>query len=349
MKRILLAGAGHAHLVVLRKLAEMPLLGARITLVSTHRNQIYSGMLPGFVAGHYSLEEIQVDVAALAERAHAEFVQGSVETLDLGGRRARLHDGSDLQYEHLSLNLGSLVDTSIPGSEHALPVKPFEKLMEGINAIKPVRIAIAGAGAGGIELAMALRHRGAGVALYSQAPSVSPALAKRAVRQLRRCGVDFRPGMAIDAIEAGPAVIAGSTHQAFDLVLRATGASPAPLIKASGLACDERGFALVDPTLRSVSHPEVFAAGDCATLRDASHPKSGVYSVRHGEALAGNLARLVSEEPLMGYVPQARFLALLSCGRKYAIAERGGWSTEGAWTWRWKDWIDRRWIRSLAG
>jgi NADH dehydrogenase FAD-containing subunit len=99
---------------------------------------------------------------------------------------------------------------------------------------------------------------------------------------------------------------------------------------------------LVDDRLRSVSHPEVFAAGDCATLRDAPHPKSGVYAVRHAPVLAENLRGADRR-----YSPQRRALALLSCGRRYAIADWGGVSWEGGWVWRWKDRIDRRWVGSF--
>jgi NADH dehydrogenase FAD-containing subunit len=208
---------------------------------------------------------------------------------------------------------------------------------------------VVGAGAAGMEIAMALRHRGAAVTLYSDRPAVHPALALRAERALRRTGVDFRPGMAVDAIDAGPVVVAGAAHQAFDVVLVATGAAAASLPRQAGLQCDDAGFALVDASLRSVSHPEVFAVGDCATLQDAPHPKSGVYSVRHGEMLHGNLRRLMQEQPLAAYRPQPRALTLLSCGGRYAIAQRGSWSAEGAWVWHWKNRIDRRWLRSLEG
>ena len=150
-------------------------------------------------------------------------------------------------------------------------------------------------------------------------------------------------------MHTGPVVIAGASHQAFDLVLLATGAAPFAWLRESGLGTDARGFVLVDQALRSLSHPEVFAAGDCATLRDAPEPKSGVFSVRQGEALTENLRRTVTRDALKPHEPQARALQLISCGSRYAIAERGDWSAEGAWVWRWKDWIDRRWMRSLAG
>jgi selenide,water dikinase len=184
--------------------------------------------------------------------------------------------------------------------------------------------------------------------LYSGQPTLSAPLAQRAVAAMRRAGVDFRPGMPVTAIERGPLVIAGTSHQEFDLVLLATGAAPLPWLRGSGLATDERGFVLVDGTLRSTSHPEVFASGDCATLRDGPEPKSGVFSVRQGETLAENLRRIATRDALKPYERHAAALQIMSCGTKYAIAERGNWTAEGAWVWRWKDWIDRRWMREFS-
>ena len=346
MKRILLVGAGHAHLVVLRALKQAPLYGARITLVSPYPKQIYSGMLPGLVAGHYRLDEVQVDVAALAEQGYAQFVQGAATALDPEQRVVRLEGGGEIEYDYVSLNAGSLVDRSLPGAEQALAVKPFEDFLRNLHS--PRRIAIAGAGAAGAELAMALRHAGAQVTLYSDKPTMPTGLAKRVLRALRRTGVDFRPGMPVTEIEPGPVVIAGPSHQEFDQVVLTTGARALAWIARAGLATDERGFALVHRTLQSVSHPEVFAAGDCATLRDAPHPKSGLYSVRHGEVLERNLRLLAQAQPLTEYRPQPRALVLLSCGARYAIAEWGGWTAEGRWVWWWKDRIDRGWIRSFS-
>jgi selenide, water dikinase len=348
VKRILLIGAGHAHLAVLRNLAEEPLYGARMTVVAPAETQVYSGMLPGLVAGHYRPEQIRIDVARLAARGYAEFAPGEVAALDLQARNAKLHDGTELAYDFVSLNVGSTVEMPPGGREHALPVKPFEALLAGLSRAPVTRIAIAGAGVAGMELAMALRYLGAAVTLYSEHSAASTPFAQRAVAAMRRARVDFRPGMPVTALERGPVVIAGTSHQEFDLVLLATGAAPLAWLRESGLATDERGFVLVDATLRSTSHPEVFATGDCATLRDGAEPKSGVFSVRQGETLTENLRRIVTRDALKPYEPGASALHIMSCGAKYAIAERGSWTAEGAWVWRWKNWIDRRWLRSLA-
>jgi pyridine nucleotide-disulfide oxidoreductase family protein len=337
----LLIGAGHGHLVVLRSLAQKPLYGARIALVSPLLKQVYSGMLPGILAGHYRRAQAEIDISVLAERGYVELEQGTVERLDPERRLALLKDGRSFGYDVASLNVGSLVDDSLPGAEHALAAKPFDEFLAKLRIAE--RVAVVGAGAAGAELAMALRHRGAQVTLYSEKPSLAP----RVVKQLRKRKVDYRPGMPVTAIERGPVVIAGSARQDFDLVLLATGAVPLPWLRQSALATDERGFVLVHSTLQSVSHPEVFAIGDCASLREASHPRSGVYAVRHGEALVENLRRLISGAAPEPYVPQKKALILLTCGARYAIAERGGWSAQGRWVWWWKDRIDRRWVASF--
>lgn len=322
MKRVLLVGGGHAHAWVLR--AGVP---GEVTLVTPYPHHTYSGMLPGFVAGHYAADEIRIDVAALAARAGAKLVLGRVASLDADRRTARLEDGSELAYDIASLDVGS--EAGAPTG--ALAAKPFEPFMARWLEVKDrVRsIAVVGGGAAGVEVAMAMAHATrARVTLYSDRPMFRPALAGRIARQLEARRVELRES-------------AYSPENA-DLVVWTAGAHASPWLAASGLAVDARGFVLVDERLRSVSHPEVFAAGDCATLRDAPHPKSGVYAVRHAPVLAANLRGEARR-----FVPQRRALALLSCGRRYAIADWGGMSWEGAWVWRWKDRIDREWVEGF--
>lgn len=341
MKRIVLAGAGHAHQVVLDSFAHNPVQGARCTLVSPRAHQIYSGMLPGVLAGHYAQAEAMLDVAALAERGYADFVQDEVMALDANAKTLTLRSGTTLPYDVLSLNVGSRVDLSAPGAaHHALPVKPFENVLD----VQANHVAIAGGGAAGVELAMALRYRGLEVTVYAEQEAFAGRVAQRVLRALRRMRVDYRPGMRADHVASGPVVYSGSSRQAFDLVLWAGGPAPHPWLADSGLALDERGFVRVDECLRSVSHPEVLAAGDCAAAGEA---KSGVHAVRQGTALADNLRCHVADMRLQPYRPRDKALLILTCGRRYAIAMRGGWSAEGRWVWWWKNAIDRRWLRRL--
>jgi selenide,water dikinase len=343
VKRIVLAGAGHAHLVVLASLAKNPLYGAAITLVSPHASELYSGMVPGVLAGHYREADASIDVAGLAARAQCDFIEDKLAGIDAPSRAVTLEGGRRLEYDVLSLNVGSRVDASSPGAaQHAVPVKPFENLMR----LAPARhVAIAGGGAAGVELAMALRHRGVEVTVYSERDAFEGKAAERLRSALRRRRVDYRRGMRADVLEPGPVVVSGSARQAFDLVLWAGGASALPFFAESGLALDERGFVRVDEALRSVSHPEVMAVGDCAALGEA---KSGVHAVRQGAVLADNLRCLVRGLRVQPYQPRDKALLILSCGNRYAIAVRGAWSAEGRWVWWWKNGIDRRWLKELA-
>ena len=320
MRRLVLAGAGHAHAVALRALARRrPQFD--LTVIAPEACVLYSGMLPGIAAGHYRPDECAIDFATLARAAGAEFIGDAVRGLDAASRTLRLASGNSLSYDLLSLNVGSEIAAPVG----ALTVKPFAALLDAVRHAP--RVAVVGAGAAGVEIAMALRYRGAKVTLSTDRFPFEGGLAQRIQAALQRAGVELRIGPPGEGVQVW-----------------ASGARAYPWLKHSGLTTDAAGFVLVDATLRSVSHAEVFAAGDCATLRPAPHPKSGVYSVRHGPVLAENVAGGRRE-----YAPQRRQLALITCGARYAIASWGPLSAEGAWAWRWKDRIDRRWIAGFSG
>jgi selenide,water dikinase len=334
--RIALLGGGHAHALVLLEFRKFISKNLDVVLVSETPSHTYSGMVPGVIAGHYSAAQAQIDLAHLAREAGAQFVAGRVQRFDLDAKRVLMEDGGAVDYDVLSLNLGSMPRDLRPD---ALPVKPFEEFIARwrklLEAPKPPRIAVVGAGAGGVELAMAMKYAltqrsGGEVELYSERFEFPEGVAARLRRALGRLAIPVRIGESAGAD--------------FDATFWVTGASALPLLRESGLKTDAAGYVLVDASLRSVSHPDVFAAGDNASMEGRKLPKSGVYAVRQGPVLAENLKRVVRGMPMLDFRPQPASLSLISCGAKYAIASRGGWSAEGSWAWRWKDWIDRRWI-----
>jgi selenide,water dikinase len=338
--RIALLGGGHAHALVLLKFRNFISKNLDVVLVSETPSHTYSGMVPGVIAGHYAIAQAQIDLAHLAREAGAQFVAGRVQRLDLDAKRVLLEDGGALDYDVLSLNLGSMPRDL---RADAVPVKPFEgfiarwrKLLE---ASRPPRIAVVGAGAGGVELAMAMKYAlaqrsGGEVELFSERFDLPANVAGRVREALGRLAIPLRIGEAAESD--------------FDATFWVTGAAALPLLRESGLKTDAAGYALVDASLRSVSHPDVFAAGDNASLQGQNLPKSGVYAVRQGPVLAENLKRVVRGMPMLDFRPQPASLSLISCGAKYAVASRGAWSAEGRWAWRWKDWIDRRWMARLG-
>jgi selenide,water dikinase len=342
VKRLLLLGGGHAHALVLLKFQDFISKHLEVQLVTPSPVHVYSGMVPGVVAGHYAAAQAQIDLARLARSAAAELVIGRVLRLDPGAKQVELANGERLAYDVLSLNLGSV--PQVAGAQ-AIAVKPFESFFARWRALlekgpKAPRTAVIGAGAGGVELAMAMKFALAGrgeVVLFSEKNPFSPGMARRIRTALARLSVELREDRPVTTTEPG-----------FDAMFWATGASALPLLRESGLRTDAGGYVLVDASLRSVSHPDVFAAGDNASLEGSAVPKSGVYAVRQGAVLAENLKRVVRGMPMLDYVPQKVSLSLISCGDKYAIASRGDWSAEGRWVWQWKNWIDRRWVAKFS-
>lgn len=366
MKRLVLAGAGHAHALVLRELAQRQLPGVEVVVVSPQPLVPYSGMVPGWLAGTYRFADIVVNVPPLACAAHARWLVGEVQALDADSQQITLTDGTALAYDVLSLNVGSTLLP--PQTKHAqvLPLRPLALLRERFDRLLalwqlnegpadgPFVVTALGGGPAAFEALLAVLkrlrqmrpHRQVQGQLITRSSALLPGLAPRAqlaaYRALRQAGVVVQ--LDSDWCEA---VDLGS-----HLVLWATGAQAHDWLRdgarRGGLAVDEAGFVCIDAQLRSVSHAQIFATGDCASWPGQALPKAGVHAVRMAPVLAHNLrAALVGGGQvgaLQTYHPQRHFLALLATADGRAIAARGAWAFEGAWAWHLKDHIDRHFV-----
>lgn len=367
-RRLLLAGGGHSHVEVLRRIAEERPRDLAVTLVTPEAAAAYSGMLSGLVAGHYQPEETQIPLAPLAQAANARLVHDRIAALDLRLRVATLASGTMLPFDALSLDVGSVPSARMPGaSEHAIAVKPVPEFLDAWERMRAAAregrlttIAIVGGGAGGVEILLAMHHRlreelgeaAPRFALVTDQPRLTPQHAEGVGRRLGRLLVErdvvLHLASPAVAIEPGAVVVEGQRRVAADAIVLATSASAAPWFAAAGLAVDSRGFVHVDAHLRSLSHAFVFAAGDCATIAGLALPKSGLYAVRQGPPLAANLLAHFRRSPLVAYKAQTRGLALIATGPREAIVSWGRISTQGRWAWRWKDRIDRGFIARYA-
>jgi selenide,water dikinase len=241
------------------------------------------------------------------------------------------------------------------------PIEHFVQLYERVLALAAERvldIVVIGGGAAGFEVALAVNHRlnGAGegrgrVCLVTGdatvLPGFHPPVQERARRALRRARVTVLNQRCVE-IGAGRVQLDNGARLVCDVPLLALPTVAPGWLQRSALALDAQGFVSTTPTLQSASHPEVFAAGDVASRNDRDLPRSGVFAVRAGPALALNLRRRLAGGPLQPWQPQRRSLYLLSCGQRRAIASWGQLSAQGRWVWAWKDWIDRRFVASYA-
>lgn len=364
MKRLLLLGGGHAHVHVLKALADHPVRDTRITLVSPYERQVYSGMLPGWIARHYTLDQCVIPLAPLAERAEAGFLQTSAIALDLNTRRVQLANGETLGFDVLSIDTGPVQNDAILGSkEYGIAVRPIESFITAVQRIeqqvfdnasagRTSRIVFCGAGAAGIELALALEARFRAskteFALVSMANTLPGRVGPRLARHLLARHVKLYPGKTVTRIGSSFVQLTDGQTLDADFVIVSTGSTAARWPLDAGLACNPGGFIRVNDFLQSVSHPFVFAAGDCADMEGHPRPKSGVYAVRAGPPLAHNLRKFLFDNPMKRYAPQKKSLYLISTGGRHAIGSWGNWSWEGDWVWTWKDHIDRAFMRRYA-
>lgn len=353
MKRLVLLGGGHAHLFVLEAFARQP-PAAEVLLITPDALTPYSGMMPGVIAGHYRHRQACVDLRPLAGRAGCMLKLDAAVSLDAANRCIQLASGETIGYDLLSIDTGSTpVLPDLPGAAmHGHPVKPIGALLERWQTGGSARAAaVVGAGAAGVEIVMALRHRRPDMSctLIDRSPRILAGLPDRlatvVMRELARQQIEVVTGAQLAQVDAGRLLLQDGRTVASDFTVWTTGAAAAGWLGKSGLVLDPRGFIATLPTLQSVSHPEVFAAGDVATMIDAPRPKSGVFAVRAGPPLAANLLHAIAGRPLMPWTPQASALMLLACGRRHAIASRGNWVIQGDWVWRWKDHIDRTFMR----
>ena len=351
---IVLLGAGHAHVEVLRRFAMRPEPGVRLTLIGREPETPYSGMLPGLIRSEYTHAEAHIDLAPLAAMANARLILAEATAFDPQARTITLPGRPDLPFDLLSVDVGGIPVTPDGNGIAVKPIGGFLNRLHRLEADLPAgsRIAVVGGGPGGVELALALAARFAGqlrLVLVSATPELlatAPSSVRRAVRQaLVDAGVELVSGVTAIALEPNRLLLSDDTFIEVATALWATGVEGPAFLAASGVACDRTGCMRVTRDLQSFSHPHIFAAGDCAALDGAPRPKAGVWAVRAGAPLAENLRRATAGQPLRPWKPQRDALAILGLGSGRAVAWRNGLSLQGRTVARLKDRIDRRWMR----
>ena len=348
-RRLVLVGGGHTHVQVLRRLVMKPDPTLEVFLVTPDVEAVYSGMVPGHVAGQYSAHDISIDLVPLARRAGATVVLSPAHRIDAESRTVVFDDGRPpLPWDLCSINIGSTVSgLDIPGVRaHVVPTRPIHdlepRLLERMHAcaVSPIQVVVVGGGAAGVELAFAIETRlrieqqpASVILLAERGPRISggergPALV---AQRLKERGIQLRTGARVVGASKSALSLSDGTELRSDLTLWATGAAAHALAVRSQLPVDERGFIRTNDQLQVVDCPDLFAAGDCAVLEQGpAVPRAGVFAVRAGPALIHNLLVAKRVQERRRFVPQKHFLALLNTCDGRAIATRGRFAGEGA-------------------
>lgn len=361
MRRIVLVGGGLAHLSVLLELARHRRNDIEVVLITPSSWQCYSEMLPGWMAGHYRLEDCCIDLRKLTSAAGVKLEESAIIGLDAVQRLVCLPRGLRISYDLLSLDVAGESDCEWLANlgTRLLPVKPIPEFQAAWTNVLRVaanrrgcRIAVVGGGIAGVELALAARYGLARVDPESRIsliagesgllPGHEPGVRRRVLRQMLTAGVSVLQQQAAGTQDG--VLLGNGDHVHADYVIAATGVHPPVWLTLTGLALDARGNVKVDCHYRSLSHPDVFAAGEVCTRSDVNVASSGGHAVHKGPVLTHNLFSVLDGIALVPCHPRRRSLYLLACGNQCAIASWGRWSVEGFWLWRLKNAIDLRFM-----
>jgi len=373
-----MVGGGHSHVLLIRKWAMQALPGVRLTLISEKSDTPYSGMLPGLVAGHYSKEDVHIDLVRLCQWAGIRFIEQRVVAIDLENKVLSLSKNRpSVSFDVLSLDTGSTPELGVEGArEHSVPVKPVHDFYGRWQLLKSrfdswqlrsqdesVRktsdetfsVGVIGSGAGGFELVMAMQH-----ALPSQAvtchwfvrgqrplKSRPEKVSDLALQAARQAGVSVHTEFDVVTVEHDSVKAGDGRVVSLQEIIWCTAARAPRWPGEAGLSIDARGFVFTNAYLQSISHDFVFATGDIGTQKETPSNKAGVFAVRQAPILFKNIRRYLLQQNLVTYKPQSDFLSLMATGEKSAIGNRGALTVNGPWVWRWKDSIDRKFMNQF--
>lgn len=349
MRQLVLLGAGDAHVHVLSTLANKHLPSdVQVTLLAPSSRQLCLGMVPGFVAGHYTLEQCAIALEPWLKKTSVRCLPGSATALHADTRTITLNDGSKIVYDWLSVNTPAVqdrtqIEKAMPGAcEFGLFIRPIESFcalwpqVANLGAERALRVAVIGAEVSGIELAMAIRQRlpQASLTLITGGGAVgadiTPAAAQRVVRALKERHITVLCDV-VQGIQAGEVLLGCGARLACDVPVIAIGVQAPSWLAGSGLALDKHGFVAVNASQRSTSHPQVFAAHAVRSKAD--------------QTLAHNLVANMVGTELAAHRPERNTLSLLSCGDRDAIASWGAYSVQGRWVGWFKERIDRSFVK----
>jgi NADH dehydrogenase len=390
--RIVVLGGGFGGVATARHLERLlrAHTDLEITLVSRENFFVLTPLLFEACSGRLELRHCAQPIRAALRRAR--FVEATVEGVDVQRQivRAVTAGGatSELPYDHLVVALGAATNEQlIPGSSNAFTFKTmadalvlrnhlieqFERADASADSTKRqtcLTVVIIGGGLVGVELlgeltAFAddvlrfyprLRREEIRFRLFEAGPRILPEidekLAAVAGRVLQTRGADLRVATPVRSIERGRVSLANETIDAGTIVL-AAGIVPSAIASAIPVVHDQRGRIAVDETMRSRSHPQVWALGDCAAIPGPDgrpYPALAQHTVREARQLARNIHAVIAGRSPAPFVFQP-LGTMASLGHTRAVARVFGAPLTGFLAW----WIRRtyylfqmpRWDRRL--
>lgn len=365
-KHLVLAGAGHAHMVTVHNISVLVAKGHQVTVIGPSEYHYYSGMGPGMLGGTYTSDEIRFDSKKRVEEQGGAFIKDSVVHIDCAQKTVSVKSGTKIGFDVLSCNCGSYIEPySGEGEVPVYPVKPIENLSSLSQSImqreagEPVRVAVVGGGPSSAEVAGNLiqmfvkggRHDSE-VHVFCRSHFMSgfrDQVHKYCRKYLNEQGVDIHENTGDTCIDGCEVVCADGKRTEVDFVVLATGVHPSSLFNDSSMTIGPDGGLAVNEYLQYVRHPDIFGGGDCISFMPQPLSRVGVYAVRQNQVLYSNLLAALEGGDLQPFHPGGEFLLVFNLGCGYGVLQKMRFVLRGKIPFLIKDFVDRRFMKRFQG
>jgi NADH dehydrogenase FAD-containing subunit len=361
-KKLVLAGAGHAHLTTVSQIDALIKKGLSVTVISPDPYHYYSGMSPGAVEGLYKHDDICFNIKSMVEKRGGKFIENSVEYIDPSKKIIYLKNNESIEYDILSFNTGSRVkDIDIKTSDNVFYVKPVknlfclrDKIIE-LTGQKSINVTVIGGGAAGVEICSSIS-----VLLKPEIKNISSVnlicgntllqgfnkkASQTAEKILLKNNVKIIKDFAVK-IENNIVYTEKNSFKS-DIIVAAHGIIPHDIFKKSGLSTGVTGELLVNRFLQSVDYPDIFGGGDCIEIKNTPLLKAGVYAVRQNPVLLHNLKEFFLNQRLIPFKKTGGFIQILNMGSKTGIFIKGRIVLSGRAAFVLKNYIDTKFMKKF--
>jgi NADH dehydrogenase FAD-containing subunit len=358
-RRLVLAGAGHAHLGLIHSISRLRERNVSVTVVDPNAELWYSGMMPAVLGGGVDPSAARINVRRIVEEQGGEYLPEALTEIRAGERIVTTTSGTSVGWDVLSVAVGSTVVSPFPVAPHRdaslFAAKPIEGLPDIVRRVRelatagavrgnprPVRVVFIGGGPSAVELAGNLAHRlsidppGGGtrvsIAISTRGdrllPRMPAAAAMAAMRSLTARGITVRVGVSVEGVTGTGIECDDATTEEWDVVVLTTGLQAPELFRRSGLPTDRDGALRVGRTLRTADAP-IYGGGDCIAIDGLPLARAGVHAVRQQAILMHNIAVELGADlrkrpsGLITYTPPPSPLLILNLGDGTAVSVRG--------------------------
>lgn len=365
-KHLVLAGAGHAHMVTLKNIEAVIRHGHRVTVIGPTPIHYYSGMGPGMLGGTYRPEQISFKSQQTVEGQGGLFLCDSVVRIEPEHRALYLRSGQTVTYDVLSCNLGSTTtrEFDTDDQEGVFSAKPIESLLAARDYLcrngkdKVLKIAIIGGGPSAAEISGNLMQaaeryelRKPEITLFCRGGFMSRFSSKvqeACSGYLENEGVEIRLQEPVESVMPGAIVSSLGNRFAADMIFYAQGIKPSEVFADSGLKTGPAGGLWVNSYLQAAEYPEIFGGGDCIYFEPTPLDKVGVYAVRQNPVLFHNLLASLEGKPLKKFSPGGDYMLIFNLGKGFGVLQKRAFFLKGRLAFHIKDYIDRKFIRRFS-